>query len=122
MFNYAEIQNLALDLLNLAEEEHTYLLELENEEEYEDNFLFKKQNLRNQIDCLLIESDLCKIDKENLKKIFIKCYNIEKKIGLLYEQKLQLIRENMVSVNKEKKLKEAYAKSGMDFNLDNNLK
>lgn|GEM_PF-4036097 len=122
MYKYAEIQNLALDLLNLAEEEYNYLLKLENEEEYEDNFLHKKQELRNIIENLLIVKDLNEKDKKNLKEIFIKCHNLEEKIGLLYEEKLQLIRENMANINKEKKLKEAYAKSGMDFNLDNSLK
>jgi len=122
VYKYAEIQNLALDLLNLAEEEYNYLLKLENEEEYEDNFLHKKQELRNIIENLLIVKDLNEKDKKNLKEIFIKCHNLEEKIGLLYEEKLQLIRENMANINKEKKLKEAYAKSGMDFNLDNSLK
>ena len=72
MYKYAEIQNLALDLLNLAEEEYNYLLKLENEEEYEDNFLHKKQELRNIIENLLIVKDLNEKDKKNLKEIFIK--------------------------------------------------
>lgn len=122
MYKYTDINSLTLELLKLAREEYNYLLNLKSDEEYEDIFLLKKQELREKIDSLLKNSCLNKDEKIKLKDSLKECYSLEKKIETLYGEKLQLIKKNIANLNKEKKIKEAYAKSGMDFNLDKYLK
>lgn len=87
-------------------------------------FREKKTEFRSLIENHLKKTELMSEDKILIKNQFEEILDMEKKIGLLYREKLQLIEDGLYYINTERKLRETYAKGGMSFltNEDKNLK
>ncbi len=114
-----ELFDLVNKLLNLASEEFSYISGDEVEESELKSFLEEKKRIREEISILLPPKDIFPNDKAKLKEILVETHKLEEKIGICYKEKLDKLQINLGKLNKEKKLKEAYAKSGMDFGTDN---
>lgn len=87
-------------------------------------FREKKTEFRSLIENHLKKIELMSDDRILIKNQFEEILNMEKKIGLLYRERLQLIEDGLYYINTERKLRETYAKGGMSFltNEDKNLK
>ncbi len=114
-----ELFNLANKLHNLASEEFLYISGVNIEEEKINAFLEEKKKIRDDLSKLLPPKDILPDEKIKLKKILVETHKLEEKIGTCYKNKLSKLQINLGNLNKEKMVKEAYAKSGMDFGSDN---
>ena len=122
MSNYSELYALCMELYEVTREEYDYINGSEISEEALDVFQERKKvfrvSIENQMKNLVLEDE----NKKELKGILERTYELELIIGGIYKEKVEEIRKQMFSLNREKKLQEAYAKSGMNFGADNSLK
>lgn len=114
-----ELIDLAKKLLDLASEELEYISSSIVEEDRLNAFVEEKKRIREGLSKLLPPKDILPREKAELKEILVETHKLEEKIGTCYKNKLNKLQINLGNLNKEKMVKEAYAKSGMDFGTDN---
>lgn len=122
MSSYSELYALCLELYDATREEYEYISGSDISEESLDVFRERKNAFRVSIENKMKNIVLEDEDKKELKGIFERTYELELIIGGIYKEKTEEIRQQIFSINKEKRLQEAYAKSGMNFGADNSLK
>jgi hypothetical protein len=120
--SYSELYALCLELYDATREEYEYISGSDISEESLDVFRERKNAFRVSIENKMKNIVLEDEDKKELKGIFERTYELELIIGGIYKEKTEEIRQQIFSINKEKRLQEAYAKSGMNFGADNSLK
>lgn len=122
MSSYSELHAVCQSLYDITREEYDYISGSDISEESLDIFKERKKTFRlsieNQMKNIILEDE----DKKELKDILERTYELELIIGGIYKEKVEGIRQQMFNLNKEKRLQEAYAKSGMNFGADNSLK
>lgn len=122
MYKSSDLIKLCMNLSNVTNEEYEYISKENIKEELLSAFQEKKSTLKNKIEDELKKIKLNENEKKEIREILQNTYEIELKIGNIYKGNLEDIKTQIINLNKEKKLQEVYAKSGMKFGIDNNLK